>query len=224
LTAHTDVRTDVLDIEPALGAIGAIMPVDQKLADALGRAHKSEQMEILTEAAHRVYDQREASFTPAGMRVAERLSYLRTLDSLWIEHLEAMDGLREGIGLRAIGQREPLVEYKREGFRLFQSLMGLMERELANLIFKVTITPINADGSMATGPIETALTRAASAATASSGAPDEAKPAPKRADAKTKEVGRNDLCPCGSGLKYKKCGLINAPEHLARMKQSQIGG
>ena len=222
LAAHTDARTDVLEIGPVLEAVGGIVPVDERLTNALSKAHKTEQVEILMKHARHLYDHREADFTPDGMRLAERLTYLRTLDSLWIEHLEAMDGLREGIGLRAIGQREPLVEYKREGYRLFTDLMALLDREIAGTIFKVSITL----GPQATdAPIETALTRAASAAIATSGAPEEGetKSAPKRTPME-KTIGRNDPCPCGSGLKYKKCGLINAPQHQARMKQSQIGG
>lgn len=91
------------------------------------------------------------------MMILERLTYINALDRLWIEHLEAMDNLRGGIGLRAIGQRDPLIEYKREGFRMFQQLIGFLEGEVATTIFKVSLTREPA----VEAPIETVLTRAA---------------------------------------------------------------
>ncbi len=218
LTAHTDVRTQVIEEAKVLDVLGALMPLDQAIVDKLHKAHHSEWVGELATYAKTLYDQREAQFSPEHMRILERLTYLRILDGLWIEHLEAMDGLREGIGLRAIGQREPLVEYKREGFKLFQQLLNLLEKEMAATIFKVSITARpNHDHDHdhaeppAPGPVETVLTKAAaSAQTSTSSEPIKAKP--KQRDHKTK-VGRNDLCPCGSGLKYKKCGMINAPQH-----------
>ena len=83
--------------------------------------------------------------------------YLKALDGLWIEHLEAMDSLRNGIGLRAIGQRDPLVEYKREGYKMFSRLLSLLEAEISTTIFRVSI---NKEERIDT-PVETELTKAA---------------------------------------------------------------
>ena len=106
------------------------------------------------------------------MHILERLVVLQVMDRLWIEHLEAMDQLREGIGLRAIGQRDPLVEYKNEGFRLFQRLTSLMESEIATTILRAQITHEHHDHE----PVETAITQAAAYAnvladTSEAGAP-----------------------------------------------------
>ena len=218
VAAHTDVRTGVVEEDKVLEVIGALIPLDQKVITQLHKAHPSEWPQTLGDYSKELYDQREKQYTPDGMRVAERLTYLRILDGLWIEHLEAMDGLREGIGLRAIGQREPLVEYKREGFKLFQQLLALVDREIAGTIFKVGITAHTHEHSTEPGHeghhhgpvVETAITKAAEKAQINSGSAEPTKPKPKKA---TDKVGRNDLCPCGSGLKYKKCGMINAPEH-----------
>ena len=73
------------------------------------------------------------------MKMVERYTYINAMDRLWIEHLEAMDNLRSGIGLRAIGQRDPLVEYKREGFRMFKQTLALLDAEIATTIFKVEV-------------------------------------------------------------------------------------
>ena len=200
--AHTDVRTTELDTEKALQAAEAIFPLDVTTKQELNSSHSSEAAEILSRRAKAVYAEREAEFGDA-MRLIERFTYLKVLDELWIEHLEAMDGLREGIGLRAIGQRDPLVEYKNEGYRLFRNLLAAMEGEIATLIFRASISRVDQ-----AAPVETALTRAAKEAT---GNLEEAGPRqPIQTDDK---IGRNDPCPCGSGLKYKKCGLINAPQH-----------
>jgi preprotein translocase subunit SecA len=224
LGAHTDVRTGETDEAKVLEVVGAILPLDQAIIDQMHKQHPNDWPQTLDEYAKRLYDQRETQFTPQGMRIAERLTYLRILDSLWIEHLEAMEGLREGIGLRAIGQREPLVEYKREGFKLFGQLLDLMEREIAGMIFKVTIQAHthhdHDEHGLPVAPVETALTKAAAQAETITN-PDEkpkAKPAKK---AESKKVGRNDPCPCGSGLKYKKCGMIDSPEHQKRMAGRQ---
>jgi preprotein translocase subunit SecA len=118
----------------------------------------------LTDEAGRLYDFREGQYGEEGMTLLERLTYINVLDRLWIEHLEAMDNLRSGIGLRAIGQRDPLIEYKREGFRMFQQLIGFLEGEIAATIFRVSLTREPQEAM----PIETVLTRAAEQASTNS--------------------------------------------------------
>ncbi len=212
VSAHSDARTGEVQLEDVVKAAGGVMPVDEGLTKSLKKAHATELADLLHQAAVKLYDQREREFGAEGMRLAERLTYLRVLDNLWIEHLEAMESLRSGIGLRAIGQRDPLVEYKNEGYKLFQQLVSIMEAEIASTIFRVSVTKTETSA-----PLETALTKAAEAAQpigaiAGGGA---AQPVRKRPKTVGDKVGRNDPCPCGSGLKYKKCGLINAPEHRA---------
>jgi preprotein translocase subunit SecA len=165
LTAHTDQRTGVMETDKVIEIINAGMPLDQETVDKIKNADPRDASEILVEYAQRLYDAREQQFTPEGMRVLERLVYLQTLDRLWIEHLDAMDGLREGIGLRAIGQRDPLVEYKAEGFRMFKRLVDMMESEIAGTIFRASIQRQDTPAE-----VDTAMTRAAEQA--STNAPD----------------------------------------------------
>jgi preprotein translocase subunit SecA len=207
VTAHTDARTGILEYEKVWEAVAAMMPTNEDLKKKLQDVHPEDLVEKLMEHANDVYDWRVKEFGEEGMKLVERWTYLRVLDSRWIEHLEAMESLREGIGLRAIGQRDPLVEYKSEGFRLFKQLIATMEGEIASSIFKAVIHRHDHEDDA----VETALTKAA--AEAATNAPEETQ-APRRPVAKAKgEIGRNDPCPCGSGKKYKRCGMINAPEH-----------
>ncbi|HUC87336.1 MAG TPA: preprotein translocase subunit SecA [Candidatus Saccharimonadales bacterium] len=156
VTAHTDTRTSLIEIDKVIEQVAAIIPLDDTITKRLKAADPRDVTTVLTEYAHQLYDAREVQFTPPHMRLMERLIYLQVLDRLWIEHLEAMDRLREGIGLRAIGQRDPLVEYKNEGFRLFKRLVSLMEAEIAASILRAQITEEPAQQG-----VETAVTKAA---------------------------------------------------------------
>jgi preprotein translocase subunit SecA len=126
---------------------------------------------------------------------------VRALDDLWIGHLENMDYLRHGVGLQGYGQRDPLVEYKREAYRMFHGLLGTLNQRVASTIFKVQIARETAEEEMRrlqsqAKPIEL------------SGPQKEAEngSAPSSEEKKAMgDVGRNDPCPCGSGKKYKKC-------------------
>jgi len=132
------------------------------------------------------------------MRVLERDTLLRIIDSKWIDHLHNIDILREGIGLRAYGQKDPLIEYKREAFDLFNDMMHEIQREtVAHLFrtkFEVHVAHMREDGS---DIIETPLSRAAENFT-----PDFLL---ENQRVSGEKIGRNDPCPCGSGQKYKKC-------------------
>jgi preprotein translocase subunit SecA len=132
--------------------------------------------ERLTGYAVELYGQKEKELGPDNMRIAERLVMLRVLDQLWMEHLTAMEHLRQGIGLRGAGQEQPLVVYKREGYAYFEALMASVQHDVVHSIYRVGIS------------------REAKK--------KEPVPVPKKAGQK---VGRNDPCPCGSGKKYKHC-------------------
>lgn len=136
------------------------------------------------------YEQREKEMGGEQMRELERLVMLRVIDSAWIEQLHNMDSLREGIGLRGIGGRDPLVEYKIEGFRVFQQMMSGVRAEIVGMILKVQLVE----------PLVEQKPR-----DVQYGAPEKGER--KAAPAKVVKVGRNDPCPCGSGKKYKKCCL-----------------
>lgn len=210
--AHTDARTGVADTPAILEAILGIMPLDAETVKQVENAHPTEMVEILNKHAISEYEHRIAHFGEEPMRLMERIVYLRTLDNLWIEHLEAMDSLRSGIGLRAVGQRDPLVEYKSESYKMYKNLISILEAEIASTIYKSSIGP----AEVADAPVETALTKAAKAADTNAPTDEPRKKAPQKTEKTVvdgKKVGRNDLCPCGSGLKYKKCGMINSPKH-----------
>jgi preprotein translocase subunit SecA len=134
------------------------------------------------------------------VRQIERTVALQNLDTIWMEHLDTMEHLRESVGLRGYGQRDPLVEYKREGFDLFKRALVEIDKGIVYAIYKVGIV---------IQPQATQIQQAAIAAAQeqSSGG----------AAGGGEKVGRNDPCPCGSGRKYKKCGMLNTPEHQANV-------
>jgi preprotein translocase subunit SecA len=169
LVAYTDSRTSEVNYEGLREAMSTILPISDELVDTLQRAHESEVVDLVMVEAEKLYQERTETFTEPVMRMVERYAYINALDRLWIEHLEAMDSLRGGIGLRAIGQKDPLVEYKREGFRMFKQLLALLDAEVATTLFKISIRQEQAPAVDA--PVETALTRAAEAA--STNAPGE---------------------------------------------------
>lgn len=154
--AHTDATTGIVDMEKVVQTASTIMPLSPELIAQLEAADPRDVADLLGESSKVLYTQRKETFGE-DLRILERLVYLRVLDTLWIEHLEAMEGLREGIGLRQIAQRDPLVEYKLEAYRLFQRLINLMEAEIASTFFRYSIERSDA---IVDEPVETAITRA----------------------------------------------------------------
>ena len=135
------------------------------------------------------------------MRQLERMVALQNLDTIWMEHLDTMEHLRESVGLRSYGQRDPLVEYKREGYDLFKRALAEIDKGIAYAIYKVGIV------------LQPQLTEVQRAAVQAANEQSQAA-AEGSADG---QPGRNDPCPCGSGKKWKKCGMLNTPEHQQRM-------
>ena len=133
---------------------------------------------------------------------AERYTLLSIVDSKWRDHLYDMDYLREGIGWRGLGQRDPLVEYKREGYDLFLEMEQSLKEDYVTYIYRIENVEV---------PDEQELENLSY-----SGGGEEPSPEPK-APRRNEKVGRNDPCPCGSGKKYKKCGLMETPEHKRMM-------
>ncbi len=161
----------------------------------------------LTDEINKNIEINDQSWTP--MQLIERGIVLRSIDTLWVEHLTAMDKLRTGIGLQGYGQRDPLVEYKREAFNLFNNLLDSIRKQIVYSIYKINL----ARSTMAqTRPGEAQQKfdeqKAGYSAYAKQIQQREAqKPleSSKPRDDDGKKVGRNDPCPCGSGKKYKKC-------------------
>jgi preprotein translocase subunit SecA len=143
--------------------------------------------------ANAAYEKREADLTPTVMRELERKILLSVLDRKWREHLYEMDYLQEGIGLRAMAQRDPLVEYQREGYDLFAAMMDAIKEELVGFIFNVEVQ-VEGDQVGAKGLTPTPTPAPALKYSAAEVEPDEGG-----------ATSRNAPCPCGSGKKYKRC-------------------
>jgi len=205
-----------------------IIPFDdtskKQLVTQLQQLHTvEEKSEFLTKIADDLYIQKEKQIGEKLMRQVEKFVMLSVIDNLWMNHLDAMDNLRSGIGLRGYAQKDPLVEYKNEGFRMFETLMGSIDDEIVHRIYKLQVQPeqqhTHADGSVHEGPdhsggveqVAPQLKKPTRIMTNTpSGEVSEDIKKPKAAKAQTK-LSRNDPCPCGSGKKWKKCHYPNIP-------------
>jgi len=157
---------------------------------------REELNDFLVNEAKRAYDAKEQNLGAEMMRYIEKVVLLQLVDSQWKDHLLAMDHLKEGIGLRGYGQKDPLVEYKREAFEMFEELSGRISSETLSRLFKVQVRA--ADEIQSTQKSQRISYNRGEGA-------EERKPV--RSEGK---VGRNSPCPCGSGKKYKKCCGANA--------------
>jgi preprotein translocase subunit SecA len=156
------------------------------------------------EIAEKKYNQKEALFTPDVMRWHERVILLQVVDSQWKYHLLAMDDMKDGIGLRGFGQKDPLIEYKKESFTMFQAMNQRIDEEVLKWLFH--IEPVQEEQQVR--EIERKQQKQQEELILSGG--DASTEVSKTVVRTGDKVGRNDLCPCGSGKKYKKCHGANA--------------
>lgn len=157
---------------------------------------------ILTEKAFEIYELREKEFTPPLMRQIETMIVLRVVDREWKDNLRRLDELKQGIGLRAYGQKDPLMEYHFEANNMFQDMISSIKEEVVKFIYKVRIKKEESQGILqarreAPAPMVGSQIKKSSFAKRKELGEGEGK--------KKKKIGRNDPCPCGSGLKYKRC-------------------
>ncbi len=172
----------------------ALFPVPERITiESWQTANRDQIAEQLLVGAYEAYDAKEAELGPV-MREAERRAMLEAIDNFWVRHLTDLDILREGIGLMAVAQRDPLVEYKREAFAMWQALQDQIQRRAVWNIFRVRVQQAE---PMPLPRRQMRLSRGGEAAVA---------PEPVRATEKDR-LGRNDPCWCGSGKKYKHCHL-----------------
>ena len=160
--------------------------------EALDKPAKAAYTDALIQRANEIYAMREKMWAESNldMREFERVALLGSVDRRWMDHIDAMTELRDGIGLRAYGQKNPLIEYEREGYDMFEEMSHLIQEDtVRRLYFTVVAKPV--ERKQVAQPIA-----------ASHGGGEPVQKAPKKAAAK---VGRNDPCPCGSGKKYKQC-------------------
>jgi preprotein translocase subunit SecA len=189
-----DGRDAEADYPAMLEAHRTLVPMSGLRLEDIEGLDREALLEIFDLDAEQGYRQVEAQFGPEIMRKVERHVMLAVIDKLWVEHLTAMDELREGVGLQAYGQQDPLVVYKTQGFKYFQQLLDNIQHDVAYAMFRVQ--PVTAQQ-----PVRTQLTE--EAANPSSGGGDGRNGATKQR--KSRKVGVNDPCPCGSGKKYKHC-------------------
>jgi len=139
--SHEREEGEKSNLSGLLEDISAIFPVPPQFrSNGLSELSAQQITEKLTDYANELYNQREQELGPDNMRIAERMVMLRVIDRLWMEHLTAMDHLRQGIGLHAVGQQEPLVVYKREGHAYFEALLASIQHDVAHNIYHVGIT------------------------------------------------------------------------------------
>lgn len=216
-----------------------IIPFDDTSQSALRESLKKfksadQIIEELDKIVDKTYQSREQNLGTQDMRRLERAVVLSSIDEKWVDHLDEMDNLRDGIWLRG-DKQTVLSEYKKEGFGMFESLINLIQSHITSRIFRVQIQQqpqVTIDLSKAVAQKENineglakevadATPPQAEAPTNTQGNLGDLASALKSAKGTNKpqpgskvvKIGRNDPCPCGSGLKYKKCGLINAPHH-----------
>ena len=176
----------------------------------LGEARETEAVTApLIELVRDRYERRRAEIGEPNTNVLERLVLLRVIDSLWVEHLTAIDDMRRGIGLRAYSQRDPLNEFKIEAYRMFDELKSTIRHDVTHTIFRVTLQqhqhtqprPIARNVVEGRAAVAGASSSAAGAATATAVATGNGSPTTRSGP----KIGRNDPCWCGSGKKFKKC-------------------
>ena len=161
--------------------------------EELANLSAQELIDQLSEKAEGLYARKEQELTPNLMRELERVIMLRVVDEYWMDHIDAMQELRQGIGLRAYGQSNPVIEYKREGFDMFEEMVAAIQEETVRRLYVVRVQPQG----------EVKRERVAKVTGTSGGGDQTVQKRP--VVRKGLKIGRNDPCPCGSGKKWKKC-------------------
>ena len=164
------------------GVITYIGPEEQQAEEVI---------DAFTAAAADFYEKKEQEFTSPVMREVERVVLLRVVDEYWMDHIDAMTDLRQGIGLRAYAQTDPIIAYKKESLEMFEEMISAIQEETVRRLYSVRLRKNE----------EVKRERVAKTTSESVGGDGTVKKQPR----KVKKIGRNDPCPCGSGKKYKNC-------------------
>ena len=196
--AGKDTHPDEWDLEGLATAVLRQFGFDYRTEGIdSGQLGSKDLEDALIAKAHEKYDQKEAIIGSAPMRYHERMLMLQIVDSQWKDHLLAMDHLKEGIGLRGYGQRDPLVEYKKESYELFEDLMGRIEEDTLRFLF--LLQPV--EEKKQAEQVERRRRKQEFVMSNQNGGDGAA----RQVKRDSPKVGRNDPCPCGSGKKFKKC-------------------
>ncbi|OGY22880.1 MAG: preprotein translocase subunit SecA [Candidatus Woykebacteria bacterium RBG_13_40_15] len=220
IIAISQTESKVPDYEQIAKEFFTVTPFDEKsqgqIKDQIEKLGIPEKIsEFLFDLAKKVYNAREEQYGADVTREIEKLVLLNTIDSLWINHLEDIDYLREGIGLRGYASRDPLVEYKGEAFKLFEDLIRAIDFEVTHRIFKIQLVPQNQQAQTTT------TTSGSSSSTSETIASTPLANNQSPLTSHKNKISRNDPCPCGSGLKYKRCGLVDSPIHQENMAKAR---
>ena len=195
INKYTDDK-DVLDIEGFKHYIYQIIPAGEIDDIDLASISPADALEAVYNKLLGLYAEKEEFIGSERMREVERIILLQSVDNHWIDHIDAMDQLRQGIGLRAIGQIDPVIAYKMEGFEMFDEMNSLIRQDTVAYLFNIQVEiPVERKAVVDVDSLESPATEEDFEEKAKKG---------KQAVAETK-VGRNDPCPCGSGKKYKNC-------------------
>ena len=176
------------------------LPPDLDSEEALQQLSPADVEELLLEHADQSYAGREEQMSVENMRILERLLMLRSIDVHWVHHLTAMEGLRQGVGLHAVGQRDPLIMYKTQGHRMFQDMLQKVQSDVARSVYQASLGPANGTRAQAAPRPSGAMASPMA----------KVNPKGRGGTPASRKVGRNDACPCGSGKKYKRCHGMGA--------------
>ena len=200
-------HADDWDVDGLLTSLRQICPLPPELdtAEKVLQMRRDKIEDILEQYAETLYQAKEQSMGAENMSTLVRLLLLKSIDTHWVNHLTHMENLRTGVGLQAVGQRDPLTVYRSEGQRAFAELTRQMQREVTHTLFHVTLAPeapassqpANGDNGSAPGHRDSRAPVSPMAAVS----PTRSVPAPRAG----RKIGRNSKCPCGSGKKYKRC-------------------
>jgi preprotein translocase subunit SecA len=197
------------DREALLVALGEFFPLRSSVADIEDVRGVAELQERFVQEAFDAYDEKEAAITPDVMRELERVVLLNITDTKWREHLYEMDYLQEGIHLRAYAQRDPLTEYQREAFAMFDALTGSIQEDFVRYIYQVRLVQQDQPPAAAAPKVQRLQENRDEVSSGAGGAGEGARASGGQAgnpqQVFSDKVPRNAPCPCGSGKKYKKC-------------------
>ncbi|MCP3741497.1 preprotein translocase subunit SecA [Rossellomorea sp. BNER] len=168
-----------------------LLPEGDVTVEQLTGKDPEEMVDLIYNKVHERYDEKEEDLTSEQMREFEKVILLRSVDSKWIDHIDAMEQLRQGIHLRAYGQNDPLREYQHEGFAMFENMITAIEDDAAKYIMKAEIRNNLERQEVAKGQAVNPK--------------EDGEKTKKKPVRKQEDIGRNDACPCGSGKKYKNC-------------------
>jgi len=208
LTCPANQHPEEWDLKPLVDSLTefCLYPgqVDPESLQGMGRDTLTDE---LMEIAEQNYAAKEQALGEENMRQLERVVFLRVVDSKWMEHLDAMDSLRDGVGLRAYGQLDPLVEYKREAYNMYQEMLGAMREELVRILYHIEVADAAPTIEQDEQPLVHVVEERHGDEVTNPAHPFQVIQGGLRDD----EPGRNDPCWCGSGKKYKRChGLRKA--------------